>query len=405
MHSSVGTLDAGELRDHPAVRELVIQHDRVAVPIVLADAAEAAPGSSTRATGASVLDAPVGIFDGSGAASAASARRMATATRSSCTTSSPTAGSITQFAGSSVPTDECIAVSTTSDATGTYNRYDFHLGSNFFDYPHLGVWPDGYYMSMNVFNSAGTAFLGPQPFAFDRAAMLAGTAATFVTSRDSRCQQRERRASCRATSTARSSPPGGAPATVRLDFRAGLDLEALALPRRLRHSDELDLHARRQPHSRRLTRSSARRLAVHPAAWPASRARRHRRPLHVPSCLPPLRRRPRSARRQLTSVSSAGWPGSAGSRSATSLGTADLCPAEHLPARHDLALDGQRGDGPERRSRLGFSASSATINPQIRYAGRLAGDPSTRSRRVKPRCSPEPAARAAPRTAGVTTAT
>jgi hypothetical protein len=88
---------------------------------------------------------------------------------------------ITQFAGVSVPTDECIAVSTTSDATGSYNRYDFHLGSNFFDYPHLSVWPDAYYMSMNVFNASGSAFLGPQPFAFDRAKMLAGLPATFIT--------------------------------------------------------------------------------------------------------------------------------------------------------------------------------------------------------------------------------
>ena len=88
---------------------------------------------------------------------------------------------ISQFAGVSVPTDECIAVSTTSDATGSYNRYGFHLGTNFFDYPKLGVWPDAYYMSMNVFNSSGTAFLGPQPFAFNRAAMLAGNSATFIT--------------------------------------------------------------------------------------------------------------------------------------------------------------------------------------------------------------------------------
>ena len=88
---------------------------------------------------------------------------------------------ISQFAGAgSIPTDECVAVSTTSDATGTYNRYGFHLGTNFFDYPHLGVWPDAYYMSMNVFNSSGTAYLGPQPFAFDRAAMLAGAPATFI---------------------------------------------------------------------------------------------------------------------------------------------------------------------------------------------------------------------------------
>jgi hypothetical protein len=88
---------------------------------------------------------------------------------------------ISQFAGTSVPTDECIAVSTSSDATGSYYRYGFHLGTNFFDYPKLAVWPDGYYMAMNVYNSSGTAFLGPQPFAFDRAAMLAGNSAIFIT--------------------------------------------------------------------------------------------------------------------------------------------------------------------------------------------------------------------------------
>ena len=110
---------------------------------------------------------------------------------------------ISQFAGTSIPTDECVAISTTSDATGTYNRYGFHLGSNFFDYPHIGVWPDGYYMSMNVFNSGGTAFLGPQAFAFDRAKMLAGLPATFVTpgSREDRASL----PSSPATSTVRFS--------------------------------------------------------------------------------------------------------------------------------------------------------------------------------------------------------
>ena len=77
-------------------------------------------------------------------------------------------------------TDECVAISTTADATGTYARYGFHLGSNFYDYPHLSVWPDGYYMSMNVFNAAGTAYLGPQAFAFDRAKMLVNQPAGFV---------------------------------------------------------------------------------------------------------------------------------------------------------------------------------------------------------------------------------
>jgi N-acetylneuraminic acid mutarotase len=87
---------------------------------------------------------------------------------------------VTEIAGVGIPTDECVAVSTGSDATGSYARYDFNLGSDFFDYPKLGVWPDGYYLSMDVFNSSGTAFLGPQAFAFDRTEMLAGNPATFI---------------------------------------------------------------------------------------------------------------------------------------------------------------------------------------------------------------------------------
>ena len=91
---------------------------------------------------------------------------------------------VSQFAGSAQPTHECVAVSTSSDATGSYNRYDFDLGTafgnNFYDYPKLGTWPDAYYMSTNVFNASGTAFLGPQPFAMDRTAMLAGNPATIV---------------------------------------------------------------------------------------------------------------------------------------------------------------------------------------------------------------------------------
>ncbi|HEY2801469.1 MAG TPA: Ig domain-containing protein, partial [Chthoniobacterales bacterium] len=87
---------------------------------------------------------------------------------------------ISQFAGTSIPTDECIAVSTTSDATGTFNRYAFHVGSNFFDYEKISVWPDAYYMSANIFNSSGTVYLGPQAYAMDRTNMLAGNPATLI---------------------------------------------------------------------------------------------------------------------------------------------------------------------------------------------------------------------------------
>jgi hypothetical protein len=71
----------------------------------------------------------------------------------------------------------CIAVSTTSDATGTYNRYAFSM-PNFPDYPKLGVWPDGYYASFNMFS--GNSFVGARACAFNRAAMLSGATATMV---------------------------------------------------------------------------------------------------------------------------------------------------------------------------------------------------------------------------------
>jgi len=55
---------------------------------------------------------------------------------------------------------QCVAVSTTSDATGSYYRYAFSYGNTqFIDYPKLGVWPDGYYVTYNIFNN-GTTFAG-----------------------------------------------------------------------------------------------------------------------------------------------------------------------------------------------------------------------------------------------------
>lgn len=70
---------------------------------------------------------------------------------------------------------ELIAISKTPDPAGAYFIYDFMMPNNKFnDYPKLGVWPDGYYMTDNQFNQAGTAFLGGGVFAFNRAKMLTG---------------------------------------------------------------------------------------------------------------------------------------------------------------------------------------------------------------------------------------
>lgn len=83
---------------------------------------------------------------------------------------------MTQPVFSGPPYYQCVAVSQTSDATGAWNRYAYQF-SNFNDYPKLGVWPDGYYMSFNMFQ--GNSFLGARVCALDRNSMLTGSSATM----------------------------------------------------------------------------------------------------------------------------------------------------------------------------------------------------------------------------------
>jgi hypothetical protein len=76
-------------------------------------------------------------------------------------------------------TSYCIAVSTSDDATGSYARYEFDFGSNIPDYPKVGVWPDAYYWTSNTFQG-GVSFIGAMPCAYDRASMLAGGPANAI---------------------------------------------------------------------------------------------------------------------------------------------------------------------------------------------------------------------------------
>ena len=92
---------------------------------------------------------------------------------------------ISQFQVTAQPFQQCVAVSQTPDPTGAYSRYVFNYPDGFPDYPKMGVWPDAYYITYNLFNNAGTSFLGTKVCAFDRAKMLTGAAATqqcFTTS-------------------------------------------------------------------------------------------------------------------------------------------------------------------------------------------------------------------------------
>jgi len=75
--------------------------------------------------------------------------------------------------------NSCVAVSTSSDATGTFHVYSFSYGSKLPDYPKVGVWPDAYYITTNSFPGGG-AFTGAESCALDRNNMLAGNAATMI---------------------------------------------------------------------------------------------------------------------------------------------------------------------------------------------------------------------------------
>ena len=81
---------------------------------------------------------------------------------------------ISQFSVSGANYYQCVAVSTTGDPTGTYYRYAFQY-DYFPDYPKLGVWPDAYYVTFNLFDFS---FVGPEVCAYDRTSMLSGLPAT-----------------------------------------------------------------------------------------------------------------------------------------------------------------------------------------------------------------------------------
>ena len=74
---------------------------------------------------------------------------------------------------------ELVAISTSSDPTGSWYRYAFEF-DNMPDYPKFGIWPDGYYLTVNQFANA-QSWAGGAIAILDRDAMLNGNAnATMV---------------------------------------------------------------------------------------------------------------------------------------------------------------------------------------------------------------------------------
>lgn len=81
-----------------------------------------------------------------------------------------------QFAlpgGTAGPFYQCVAVSTSGDPLGSWYAWEFHYSDTVVnDYPKWGVWPDAFLMTANQFQGATLAGVGA--LAFDRSRMLAG---------------------------------------------------------------------------------------------------------------------------------------------------------------------------------------------------------------------------------------
>jgi PKD repeat protein len=89
---------------------------------------------------------------------------------------------LTQFSLPNFPDGpfyELIAVSAGSDPTGAYHLYAYSF-DDMPDYPKFGIWPDGYYMSINQFTSGSLSWAGAGAAVFERDQMLVGNSATMV---------------------------------------------------------------------------------------------------------------------------------------------------------------------------------------------------------------------------------
>ncbi len=78
---------------------------------------------------------------------------------------------------------ECIAISKTSDATGAYNLFSFaytdanNPTTTQMDYPKLGIWPDGYYLTFDMLDTNNNYnWEYAAVCALDRKSLIAGSA-------------------------------------------------------------------------------------------------------------------------------------------------------------------------------------------------------------------------------------
>ena len=307
----------------------------------------------------------------SGAASAAAARRTTTATRPSRTTGSSNRWVISQFSVSTTPYLSASPSRPARDPTGSYYRYSFPYGTTS---PTTRSSASGRTRT----TSRSTMFAGRQQLrSGPRSARTTGRRCSPASAATQQCfsaRRNELRPDCCPSDLdGATPPPAGAPNYLaRAPARTLLHLWKFHVDWATPANSTLtgpDEHLRR-----RRSRPLAPRAARASRSRGRPEARCARRPPDVPARLSQLRR-PRVAGRRPHSVAAGSSVGMRWYEIRDPDGDADGLPAGHVRARLALPLDGQRRDGPGGDIALGYSASSSTLFPSIRYTGRLAGDP------------------------------
>ncbi len=84
------------------------------------------------------------------------------------------------------PSYQCFAASQSGNPlTGGWNFYSIQISDKLNDYPKFGIWPDGLYMSSNLFSfGAGASFQGVRLWAFNKAQMYTGSPTVKIVSFD-----------------------------------------------------------------------------------------------------------------------------------------------------------------------------------------------------------------------------
>lgn len=283
------------------------------------------------------------------------------------------------------PFYECVAISKTVDPTGSWHRYAFLYSQALLnDYPKLAVWPDGYYMSADQFNAVTGFWAGVGAVVLERDKMLKGLPARMVYFDLGAVEYRYW--SLLPSDLDGLPPPAGTP-----NFFLNMqDAEDIGVP-----TDRLNLWELRvdwqHPASSTFGVGGLPNLVLHTVPFDSNMC------LYSRDCIPQpdvSQRVDALSDRVLFRLQ---YRNFGGFRTMVTNHTVDVDGGDHAGVRwYELRDDGegwaihQQGTyAPDRDHRwmgsvamdaagnlaLGYSVSSPTTYPSIRYAGRLASDP------------------------------